>query len=282
MLDCPGSQYSFFKELTLMCSGNEDCTVHLKHGIGETSLDDYVTYRVPVRRARRFIKNGNVDYKSMHEQLNRYGYSSNTRRNFIQNFHGLYDNCCTPFPDCNDLVKRIEAFVDICKHDYKVNHVVYMCFNSFISRSFSKLTNSFARPEWGHVICCMNSIPPLIRRSPMYDFRRCVYHMKFPSNYSNSVLDRDPCARAVMREVYSNNFDKLVKQISLFFDRCANKYFPKKDRTLCVSPNANKTLFLSTELSPLVLQELFSDVTHKKSVSIDVKKDILLINTFNK
>ena len=49
MLDSPDGQYSFFKELTLITSRDEDCTFHLKHGVRNYMLDDYVTYRVTVR-----------------------------------------------------------------------------------------------------------------------------------------------------------------------------------------------------------------------------------------
>lgn len=277
MLDCPTSKNSFIKELTLTCDSKEDCTLHLKHGQDQTENDSFLSYRVPVEVARRFMKNGNVDYKLMHERLYELGYGSRTRKNFIQNFHGMYWNCCTTLSNTTDVVSRIETFVDTIKREHRVSKVLYVCFNSFISKAFAKLIYPFARSKWGHVVCCMNSIPPLIHRSHFYDFRRCVYHVTFPLNFNNAVLDRDPCSRAVSRELYSSNYEYLVKQLNLFFDRCECKYFPKMDRTLRVDSGSNKTLFLITELSPDVLNELFIDVTIKKSVSIDVKRDLLNI-----
>lgn len=274
MLDSPGNRASYFKELTLICNGDDDCTLHLKHGDSQKKLDDFITYTVPVRRAKRFCDNGLVDYRGMQDALFDYGYSARIRKNFIQNYHGLYDNGCTNITNLADASNKLEKFVTLCKNRYRSSKVMYVCFNTFVSRAFAKLTHSFNKPQWGHVICCLNSIPPIINRSSLYDFRRCVYHMTFPFNHSNSNTDRDPCSRALMKEIFITNFEELVTQISLFFNRCQRKYFPKKDRNLTVLCGLEKSLYLASELTPEVLNEMLHDVACSKSVTIDVKRDV--------
>lgn len=275
------SPFTSIKEITLMCSGDEDCTLHLKHGDRIDRPDDFKTFRLPVKKAKQFLRYGEIDYKNLNKYLLKAGYDPRTRRCLAQNFHGMFENCCTTFRSTSEAVYRIEKFVNMCKRNYDVRYVIFVCNNSFILRSFARLVGSFATLEKGFLMCCINSIPPLIKRSEGYDFKRCVYHMTFPQNYLNSFCDRDPCSRAVLREVYSSNFDKLINQISLFFDRCETKYLPKKDFNLCVTPGVNKTIYLITELSPEVLQNMFDDIMNTKSVSIDVKND-LLRNLINK
>lgn len=260
-----------------MCNANEDCTIHMEHG-DCNNIDDYISFRVPVKRARRFRKHGVVDYRSMHKKLYDDGFCSRTRKTFIQNFHGLFDNCCTCVKSKREVKNRIERFIDIQKKTYGLSEVLYVCQNSYVAKAFSKLVGGaggFIGPIHGQIICCINSIFPLIERSELYDYRRCVYHMTFPSNYNNSVLDRDPCSRSVLKEVYMSNFDKLVTQISLFFDRCAQKYFPKQDKEFKVVVSVNKCLMLVTDMNPDLLHELCFDVSVRRTVSIDVKRDIL-------
>lgn len=280
MLDSPTKLNSEFKELTMMCSDSDELTVHLKHAlVGEdsSSIDDFLTYRVPVKTAKRFMRNGDVDYRSMHDILFANGYDSRERKNFIQNYHGLYDrNGPTCFNSRRDLIERMEKFLYLCKRANNADHIAFICFNSYVMRAFASLIKPFAAPKWGYVIVCLNSIPPLKTRSSFYDFRRCVLHMPFPRNYSNSILDRDPCSKALMRELYISNFEFLLKQLRLFFDRCQAKYFPKKDSNLSIT-NDFKSIFLTTELSPEVLQELLSDVANRKSVCVDVKRDVLTL-----
>lgn len=281
MLDPPGERASYIKELTLMCSDSDDCTVHAKlSGVGKRDLDEFLTYGVPVRRARRFLKYKPIDYKYMNDVLYKYGYGLRTRRTFLQNYHGMFEDCCTSHENISDVTNRIEKFVELNKRIYNCKEVVFITYNSYVFRAFHRLASSFLNPNKGSVLCCLNSIHPLIKRSPMYDYSRCVLHMTFPMNYTNSSCDKDPCARAVLKEVYKSNYDTLYSQISLFFNRCADNFFPKKDKILSVVPNVNKTLVLKSDINPELLQEIFDIVMHKKSVCIDVKRDILRVGKF--
>lgn len=242
-------------------------TLHIEH----EEEDECSFYGISSNVYRRFCDTENPSFsvQRVMNYLTETGQNYKYSKKILKDFHGFVCNGMMSMCSIAEARFKLIDFVNCVREITNCENVCYVVFNGYTLAALKRLILD----KSSDLFVSLNSIVPLNRKSHFFGFRRCVFHIRWCDQKLLKNEDFNVCSRSEILECLINNYDLLFKQLSLFFHRLKEMYYPKEETNVIVY-YLDDFFNINIDMDFLIFQNILDTVALDKSVEINVKRDL--------